>query len=102
MFIFALLLLPFALMEHSCDGRHSGSHLGLRDNFEDGNSMMVLGMQELEHSFRCLKLGLLAAIRATYNSNQRFIFGLQPAVENSHCVQVSRGSHTSLRELHLL
>ena len=35
MSIFAILLLPMALMEHSCDGRHSSSHLGAQSHFED-------------------------------------------------------------------
>lgn len=63
MSIFALLLLPTALMEYNCDGSHSSSHLGPQGNFEDGNRVvLVLGKRDLEHRFRCLKLGLLAPI----------------------------------------
>lgn len=33
--ISAVLLLPTALMEQSCDGRHSSSNLGVQRHFED-------------------------------------------------------------------
>lgn len=35
MSISAVLLLPTALMEQSCDGRHSSSNLGAQRHFED-------------------------------------------------------------------
>lgn len=48
-------------------------------------------------NFSCLKLGLLAPSIASYSLNQRCILGFRLTVENSHCVRVSRESHSSNR-----